>query len=53
MGDTIVALDGHSIEDMDSLLASLSGAHIGATVPVRIVRGGQAQEVSVTIGERA
>jgi S1-C subfamily serine protease len=53
MGDTIVALDGHSIEDMDSLLASLSGAHIGATVPVRIVRGGQVQEVSVTIGERA
>jgi len=52
MGDTIVALDGHSIEDMDSLLASLSGTRIGATVPVRIVRGGQVQEVSVTIGER-
>jgi len=53
MGDTIVALGGNSIEDMDSLLASLSGTGIGAVVPVRIVRGGQVQEVSVTIGERA
>jgi S1-C subfamily serine protease len=53
MGDTIVALDGHSIEDMESLLASLGGARIGATVPVRIVRGGQVQDVSITIGERA
>ena len=52
LGDTIVAMDGHEIEDMDSLLASLSGAKIGATVPVRIMRGGQVQEVSVTIGER-
>lgn len=53
MGDTLVALDGHNINDMESLLASLSGTRIGATVPVRIVRGGQVQEVSVTIGERA
>jgi S1-C subfamily serine protease len=53
MGDTIVALDGHNIDDMESLLASLSGTRIGATVPVRIVRGGQVHEVSVTIGERA
>jgi S1-C subfamily serine protease len=53
MGDTVVALDGHSIEDMEGLLASLAGTRIGATVPVKIVRGGQVQEVSVTIGERA
>ena len=53
MGDTIVALDGHKIEDMEGLLSSLSGARISASVPVRIIRGGQLQEVTVTIGERA
>jgi S1-C subfamily serine protease len=52
LGDTIVTLDGHKIEDMEALLSSLSGARIGATVPVQIVRGGQVHEVSVTIGER-
>jgi S1-C subfamily serine protease len=52
LGDTIVALDNHPVEDMEDLLASLSSGRIGQTVPVRIVRGGQVQELSVTIGER-
>jgi S1-C subfamily serine protease len=52
MGDTIVALDGHAIADMDDLLSALGGARIAATVPVKLVRGGQVQEASVTIGER-
>ncbi len=53
MGDTIVTLGGNTIDDMESLLSVLSGAQIGATLPVRIVRGGQAHDLSVTIGERA
>lgn len=53
LGDTIVSLGGHAIEDMENLLAALSGAQIGSTSAVRIVRGGQVQELSVTIGERA
>jgi S1-C subfamily serine protease len=52
LGDTIVALDGHKINDMEALLSSLSGARIGATVTVKIVRGGQIHDLPVTIGER-
>jgi S1-C subfamily serine protease len=53
LGDTIVALEGQPVRHMDDLLALLSSDQAGATVPVRIVRGGQVQEVAVTIGERA
>lgn len=52
LGDTIIALDNHPVEDMEDLLASLSSGRIGQTVPVRIVRGGQIHELPVTIGER-
>ncbi|MBL8164679.1 MAG: trypsin-like peptidase domain-containing protein [Anaerolineae bacterium] len=53
LGDTIVSLDGHRVEDMDDLLGVLSGSRIGAAVPVQIVRGGQVHDLSVTIGERS
>jgi S1-C subfamily serine protease len=53
LGDTIVSLGNAAIEDMESLLAVLSGAQIGSTLSVKIVRGGQVHELPVTIGERA
>jgi len=34
------------------LLAALGGDRVGTTVPVRVVRGGQVQELQVMIGER-
>jgi S1-C subfamily serine protease len=52
LGDTIVALDGEPVRHMDELLALLSGDRVGAAMPVRFVRGGQVQELTVTIGER-
>jgi S1-C subfamily serine protease len=52
LGDTIVALDGQPVRHMDELLALLGGDRVGASVPVGIVRGGQTQEMTVTIGER-
>jgi S1-C subfamily serine protease len=52
LGDTIVALDGQPVRHMDELLALLGGDRVGASVPVGIVRGGQTQELTVTIGER-
>jgi S1-C subfamily serine protease len=30
----------------------LDGSRVGARVPLRIVRAGQVQEVTVTVGER-
>jgi S1-C subfamily serine protease len=51
LGDTIVALDGHPVRHHDDLLALLSGNRVGAEVPMRILRAGEVQEVTVTIGE--
>jgi S1-C subfamily serine protease len=53
LGDTLVALGSHKIEDMEDLLGSLSSTQIGTSVKVKIVRGGQVQELNVTIGERS
>ena len=53
MGDTIVTLDGQPVRHLDDLLALLSGDRAGKTASVRIVRGGQAMEISVVIGEHA
>jgi S1-C subfamily serine protease len=52
LGDTIVALDGRPVPHHDALLALLDGSRVGARVPLRIVRAGQVQEVTVTVGER-
>jgi S1-C subfamily serine protease len=53
LGDTIVSLDDHPVRQMDDLLALLSAERVGVTTSVRFVRGGQVQERSVVIGERA
>lgn len=53
LGDAIVAFDGQPVRHMDDLLALLGRDRVGATVPVRIVRGGLVQEMTVTVGERA
>jgi S1-C subfamily serine protease len=52
LGDTIVAFDGQPVRHMDDLLALLSSDRVGETMPVRIVRGGQVQELQVVVGER-
>jgi len=53
MGDTIVTLGGERVRHIDDLQALLSGDRVGKAVPVRIVRGGELREMSVTIGERS
>ncbi len=52
MGDTIVTFDGQPVRHHDDLLALLSGDRVGATLPVRILRGGQVQELRIVVGER-
>ncbi|MFQ6028058.1 MAG: S1C family serine protease [Dehalococcoidia bacterium] len=53
LGDTILSLDGQPVRHLDDLLGLLGGDRVGTSVPVRILRGGQLQELSVTIGERS
>lgn len=52
VGDIVVALDGDSVEQVDELMSLLSRDRVGQSVPLQIVRGGQLQELTVTIGER-
>ena len=52
LGDILIALDGTPLRYPDDLLACLSTERIGTTVLVRMVRGGEAQERSIVIGER-
>lgn len=52
LGDTIVGVAGEAVRHHDDLLAALTPDRVGKAVPVQIVRGGQALEVSVVVGER-
>ena len=52
LGDTIVAVEGSPVQQHDDLLALLSSDRVGTPVKIRIVRGGQVQEISVVVGER-
>jgi S1-C subfamily serine protease len=53
LGDTIVSLDERPVRHLDDLFALLSGDQVGKSVPVRILRGGQTHDLTVTIGERS
>jgi S1-C subfamily serine protease len=52
LGDTLLGLDGEKVRHMDDLMALLSGDRVGKTVSVRVLRGGQLQDIQVVIGER-
>jgi S1-C subfamily serine protease len=52
LGDTLVALDDQPLAHLDALLVALSGERIGQSAPVKFIRGGQIQELNVTIGEK-
>jgi S1-C subfamily serine protease len=52
LGDVIVGIAGQPVRHLDDLLAALGSDRVGTTVPVRIIRGGQSQQVNVVVGER-
>ena len=51
-GDLIVALSEEQVVDLDDLLHLLSSAQVGRALPLRIVRGGQVQTLTITPSER-
>ena len=51
LGDTLVSLEGQQVRSVDELLVLLSEERIGKDVSVRIVRSGQVQETTITVGE--
>jgi S1-C subfamily serine protease len=52
LGDTLVTVDAVPMRQQDDLLALLGPERLGSTVPMHVLRGGQIQEVPITIGER-
>lgn len=52
VGDILIALAGATIEGTEDLQDALSPELVGAWVPVRVLRGGEPVELSITVGER-
>jgi S1-C subfamily serine protease len=52
VGDVILTFDGQNVTSPDDLLDLLTGDRIGKPATLRILRGGAAKDVPVTIGER-
>ncbi len=53
VGDVIVAFDGQAVESPEDLLDLLSGERVGKSIAISLVRGGNENEMKVTIGERS
>ncbi len=51
-GDLVVAIDGSAIEGIEDLAGQVRTRHAGDTVEVTVVRDGEEQTVTVTLGER-
>ena len=51
-GDILTALDGEEIRSVEEFLAALRGTEPGEEVTVTLVRGGDQQEVTVTLTDR-
>jgi len=52
VGDVIVAFDGQPVESPEDLLDLLIGDRVGRGVKLHVLRGGAAQDIVVTVGER-
>jgi S1-C subfamily serine protease len=52
IGDVLVALGGKPVRDTDDIQSVLGAGSVDKPVAARIVRGGQAIEVTITVGER-
>jgi S1-C subfamily serine protease len=52
LGDLLVGMAGQPVENADQLQAQLGSDRVGQPVQVRVIRGGQSQDLTVTVGER-
>lgn len=51
-GDILVQLDGQPVRHIDDLQSLLAGDRVGKETTATIVRGGQTQELAITIGQK-
>lgn len=52
LGDVLLSVDGEPVGQVEQLQEKLSGDRVGKSIPVRIARGGEPRELTVTVGER-
>jgi len=52
LGDILVALDGHTINDSEDLQILLTGDRVGKAIPIDVIRGNSLQTLQVTVGQR-
>lgn len=52
LGDVIVALDGTPVRIHEDIAAHLAADKVGMSMRLRLIRGGEVKDVSVTVGER-
>lgn len=53
VGDILLGIDDHVINDADDLLVALGGDKVGKPATVQVLRGGTTHSVSVTVGQRS
>lgn len=53
IGDILVSLDGHVINDAEDLQMLLTGDRVGKAIAIEVIRGGSVQTVQVTVGQRS
>ncbi|MFN8556382.1 MAG: PDZ domain-containing protein [Dehalococcoidia bacterium] len=52
IGDILVAVAGATVRDTDDLQGQLGPDRVGQPTPVKVLRGGEARDVIVNVGER-
>jgi len=52
IGDIILAIDDRTVSDPGDVLAALGGDRIGQPIGLKVARGGRAEQLTVTVGER-
>ncbi|HEX6616830.1 MAG TPA: trypsin-like peptidase domain-containing protein [Gemmatimonadales bacterium] len=52
IGDVLLALDDRPVADPGDVMAALGAERIGRPAVLRVARGGRAEQLSVTVGER-
>ena len=49
-GDTLIALDGQPLREVDDLVARLPRERVGQTVHAKVLRAGAARDIDLTVG---
>ena len=52
IGDILLRLDGETVRGTEDRRALLGPERVGKAAPARVARGGEARDLTVTIGER-